>query len=237
MPANRVLVDLDTFLDTRLALCRRLDPEAAHLWVQNGYRHRFSDEFWKVSTRVSEEQYTTAWNKRDASLLRESIATCAHTLLSSVLNSIDWGPHTGDPSNCIEVTVNTAPYALSVVEQQALVEIIETVLPMADKVSLVNIPLWSLHPGQIRDHYDLLVMYNFMEWLRSYPERMGEFELGNIDVLVPRLFARLPEVDSHEWESLKQEDLFTFLSGRLFGRCKLAFQSPHYFSVVNTGPA
>jgi hypothetical protein len=52
MPANRILVDLDSFLDANAALCRSIDPAAFSDWVvKDKYRERYSNEFWKRTNK------------------------------------------------------------------------------------------------------------------------------------------------------------------------------------------
>ena len=236
MPANRVLVDLDSFLDANAALCRRFDAAGFADYVRNGkYRERYSNEFWKVSSLCTKEDFLSAWEKRGTELLRESIHTNIHVLIGGVLSSIEWGPHLGDPTNSIEMTVNLAPYTLSDQETATLVAIIETALPMVDTVKTVSWPLWALHPQQIKGHFDLVVMSNFIPWFKLFVERIDEFELGNIDVIAPRLFHETPERGTDDWTALEEEDIFTFLSGRLYGRCMLTFESPYWFSMVDPG--
>lgn len=234
MPANRIFVDIDVLLDTRIALFRRHDHQRAAIWLANGYRARYSDEFWKVSPAVSKEAIQDDWANRDVSLLRESIKTHGGTLLAQVIASIDWGPHLGEDDNHVIVTVNTAPYNLSPVEMEGLQQVLETDLPIVKEFKIVNIPLWVLNPKHLGDNYDLVVMYNFMEWFRSYSERMAEFEMRNIDVIAPRLFHELPEKDSEDWKALESGDMFELLSARLLGRCRLTFEDPLYFSIIGS---
>lgn len=232
MPANRIFVDIDTILDTRMALFRRHDYKRAAIWLANGYRARYSDEFWKVSPDVSKEALQDDWANRDVSLLRESVKTQGGLLLARIIASIDWGPHHGEHDNHVIVTVNTAPYSLSPIEVEGLQRVLETDLPIVHEFKIVNIPLWTLDPRHLGDNYDLVIMYNFMEWFRSYPDRMSEFEMRNVDVVVPRLFHELPEKDSEDWKALESGDMFELLSARLLGRCRLTFEDPYYFSIV-----
>lgn len=236
MPANRILVDLDAFLDANAALCRSIDPVAFSNWVINDkYRERYSNEFWKRTDKCSKEEFLKRWEKRDKELLKQSIHTNVHLLIAGLISSIDWGPHTGDPTNCIEITINLAPYDFNDEERASLVSILETALPMVKTFRMVSWPLWALHPTQIRDHFDLVVMSNFIAWFRLYAERMDEFELGNIDVVAPRLFTEMPDEGTDDWKALAEEDIFTFLGGRLVGRCMLTFESPYWFSLVDPG--
>lgn len=236
MPANRILVDLDSFLDANAALCRSIDPVAFSDWVvKDKYRERYSNEFWKRTNKCDKEEFLRQWDQRDKELLKQSIHTNVHLLIAGMISSIDWGPHTGDPTNCVEITINLAPYDFNDQERASLVAILETALPMVKTFKMVSWPLWALHPTQIRDHFDLVVMSNFIAWFRLFAERMDEFELGNIDVVAPRLFTELPDEGTDDWKALAEEDIFTFLGGRLVGRCMLTFESPYWFSLVDPG--
>lgn len=232
MAVNKIYVELDALLDTRLEVFRRLDPIAADAWLSGSYRMRYSDEFWKISQVCTQEQVEEAWKNRKVDVLRTSIRTLMPDLLRSTIASIDWGVDVGDPNNRVELSVNVAPYDLEPAEAQRLVETLECIFPMVAVVQLVKIPVWALQPRQVATDFNLAVFYNFMEWFRTFSERMDEFEMGNIPVIAPRIFAKLPETGSEQWKSLEKENIFDFLQGRLWGRVNLSFQPIENFSLI-----
>jgi len=173
-----------------------------------------------------------AWAERDASLLRESIATKFQTTLTSIIASIDWGEHIGDPTNAVHLTVNVAPYELTQPEMETLHQVMEAMFPMVEVVKIVAVPLWAMSPRALAEEFDLVILYNFMEWFRTFIDRMDEFELQNIYVIAPKVFMSLPEVGSQNDELLSKENIFQFLEGRFWGRCQLTFVDISEFSVV-----
>lgn len=232
MATNRIFVELEALLDTRFSLFKSLDPLAAEVWLAESYRMRYSDEFWKISQILTKEQVEEAWAKRDMRILRGSMRTLVPDLLRAIIASIDWGYEAGDPSNKVVLTVNTAPYNMPAPEQEKLVQVLECLFPMVAEIRLVNVPLWALQPRQLGEDFELAVFYNFMEWFRTYVDRMDEFQMGNIHVIAPKIFAKLPEPGSKEWKGLQEGDMFNFLQGRFWGRAQLVFESIDQFSVI-----
>jgi len=234
MAINRIYVDIDSLMDANFALCRRFDREAAAEWLRTTYRNRRSNEFWLRTDRVDEATFRDAWANRKVSLLRDSLHTNMTQLLGFVVASIDWGPHTGDTDNYVELSVNVAPYELSGAEMQMLQKVCEVGFPYVGEVRVINEPMWALSPRTLGETYDLIVLYNFVELFRSHLDRIDHFDFCNKPVFAPRLFHHTPEKDTDDWKELEKQDIFTFLPARLFGRCQLLFQDPHYFSIVGS---
>lgn len=228
---NRMLVELDALVDTRYALFRRFDPVAAGKMLRSGsYQARFADHFWEHSDLFTKEDWEKAWKERDISLLKESFLTEAIEDLKDAIASINWGLRETDPKK-ISITLNVAPYNLPQNVIDAYREVLETELFMVDEVNITSIPLWIMHPEQIAERYDLLMMYNFHEWLAMFENRFEEFEMGSTLVIVPRLFKELPERGSKEWKDLEAMDVFLFAEMRFFSRCELRFLAPSSFSL------
>lgn len=232
MAKNSIYVEIDALLDTRLALFLDLDQVAARSWLETSYRMRYSDEFWKISQVVTKEEVQKAWSKRDVTLLRKAIRTQVPELIQTIISSIDWGLQCAGEDNYVELTINTAPYELTNEERTKMRELFEYVFPMVRTVKIVHVPIWALSPRSLGETYDLVMFYNFMEWFRTFSERMDDFELGNIHVIAPKIFANLPDEGTEQWKSLAQENVFDFLTGRLWGRCQLSFETIDTFSIA-----
>ena len=231
MAKNSIYVEADVFFDTRLALFLDLDQVAAKAWLDTTYKMRYSDEFEKISRVVTKEEVQEAWKKRDVTLLRKAIRTQGSDLLRTIIASIDWGQYASE-DNFVELTINTAPYALEPEERVKMKELFEYVFPMVRNIHIINVPIWALSPHELGENYDLAVFYNFMEWFRTFADKLDQFELKNINVIAPKLFATLPAEGSEGWKSLTEENVFEFLVGRLWGKCQLSFEPIDTFSIA-----
>lgn len=228
---NRMLVELDALVDTRYALFRRFDPEAAARMLRSGrYHARFADHFWKESDKFTKEDWDREWAKRDVSLLRESIMTEGIEEIKTAVANINWGMQQTDKKR-VELVLNIAPYDLSPSVREAYKAVLETELLTVNEVSTTSQPLWVLHPEDIAQRYDMLMIYNFHEWIASFEHRFEQFEMGATLVMAPRLFKDLPERDSKEWKELEAMDMFLFAEMRFFSRCELRFVVPASFSI------
>ena len=77
MSAKRILIDIDTLLDTRLGLLHTLNPEAVKRVVVNDrYWLRDYDD-WEVLTEglVTKSQFDDAWKQRTTDILQHSMMT------------------------------------------------------------------------------------------------------------------------------------------------------------------
>lgn len=228
---NHMLVELDALVDTRYALFRRLDSEAAASMLRSGrYHKRFTDHFWEESDKFTQEDWEREWAARDISLLKESYLTEGIEEIKIAVANINWGLRQTDKKKVI-LTLNIAPYELSESVREAYKAVLETELFMVDEINITTQPLWLLHPEDIKDRYDLLMIYNFHEWLKMFENRFEQFEMGATLVMAPRLFKELPAKDSKEWKDLEAMDVFLFAEMRFFSRCELRFVVPASFSL------
>lgn len=228
---NRMLVELDALVDTRYALFRRLDPEAASRMLRSGrYHARFTDHFWNESDKFTREDWEREWAKRDVSLLKESFLTEGIEEIKQAVANINWGMRQTDKKR-VELVLNIAPYDLSPAVRQAYIDVLETELIMVTEVTTTSQPLWVLHPEDVAQRYDFLMIYNFHEWVAGFEHRFEQFEMGATLVMAPRLFKELPEKGTKEWKDLEAMDVFLFAEMRFFSRCELRFVVPASFSI------
>lgn len=143
---NHMLVELDALVDTRYALFRRLDSEAAASMLRSGrYHKRFTDHFWEESDKFTQEDWEREWAARDISLLKESYLTEGIEEIKIAVANINWGLRQTDKKKVI-LTLNIAPYDLSESVREAYKAVLETELFMVDEININTQPLWLLHP-------------------------------------------------------------------------------------------
>lgn len=223
MAKNSIYLELDALFDTRYAMFFRFDSEAAIEFMKGGFRTRLSDEFWRVSTKFTQEEWVEAWKKRDISLLQESPITSIPSFLTDCIESIDWDVISpNDPSRLVSITINTYPYSLEPEVKEAICYHLGLLLPTVDKISTIFIPTHVLAADQLLGRYDLVVMYNFHDWVKMYEDRFAdEFEFRNLMLAVPQLFKEVPEKGSEDHEILGSLNAFSVSEYLLFGRCEL----------------
>lgn len=222
MAKNSIYLDLDALFDTRFSLLHRFDEETAVQFLSSGYRDRITDEFWRVSKKFTEADWVDAWAKRDWTLLPGAPITSIPSFLIEAIESIDWDAISpNDPERKVKITINTHPYQLEKEVKDSIVYHLGLLLPTVDDIDTICIPPNFLTNHQLLGRYDLVVMYNFHEWVATYAERFEEFEFRNLLFAVPKLFKKLPEEGSEDLKLLASFNAFSAQEYMLFGRCEL----------------
>lgn len=187
--SNKVYVELDALLDTRLAVMNSIDPQAAVAMVRaEEYYTRLSDDFSKL-TGVAHETYQAAWESRDEEALRHSIKTHMPLMLSELMNRLEVQEENAPYAEELALEVNIWPYKnLSDAERDTLqlavlahagIQTIPTIVCMNPK---------DLTPRKIKAEYSGLIMYNLRDWLQHHVEAFTRCGCPAVAVLAPALF-------------------------------------------------
>ena len=87
---QNILIDLDVFLDTRLASLSRVNSEVAVHLLKNGYRDRTSDIWSQLpGGAVGQDEYEQVYESRDKSILKQSRLTGFMSVLLDIVKEFD----------------------------------------------------------------------------------------------------------------------------------------------------
>lgn len=204
---NRIHVQLDALLDTRLGLMAILDPQGAvKMATSEDYFARVNDDFSKYST-ITDAAFKEAWEQRKAEVLRHSIKTHIPIMLHELITRLEIQEETTPFHQSPELEINVWPYTDLTEEEREAIRLavlyhggIQTI------PEIVCFPPQELTPRKIKREYSGLVLYDLRDWLQHHLQDFVKCPCPTVTVLAPALFAGTPPdvdqiVDDPEFRS------------------------------------
>tara|TARA_B100002019_G_scaffold137804_1_gene118737 strand:- start:177 stop:944 length:768 start_codon:yes stop_codon:yes gene_type:complete len=195
MSAKRILIDIDTLLDTRLGLLHTLNPEAVKRVVVNDrYWLRDYDD-WEVLTEglVTKSQFDDAWKQRTTDILQHSMMTSIFLPLESMLSVHIQNSEEGISDGVLTVVVNEAPYQISDEVREGIQLAFQAHLSFPVSVIFINKTLKELDVGYVMDNFHQVFMYETHEWVSKHGfEIEKKMHCPGLTFVLPRLFIKDP---------------------------------------------
>ena len=163
---QRILVELDALIDTRLGTMACIDPQAAGDLLDNGYDTRMSDDFSRFTNRVSNETFREAYKNREVHSVILGVPTEMNASLLEILLLLEREKLGGAPDvESISVEVNYWPYKLEPWEVEHIGACIHSQIGTMAVLTMVSLP----HSEMTLEYflyksYTAVVMYNFEDW-------------------------------------------------------------------------
>lgn len=229
------MVDLDSLLDTRLAVIRNLNPEAAEYLVSSEeYWLREHDDWEKLTGgRVTNDQFKAAWATRggenSADTLNASIETGLSPFILRLLAeaNINARDNMAELSNEIGIAVNIAPYVMTLDERETLEEIIKLKYGSELPVRIYDIQLEDLTCVRLDAVCDMFITYQFIDWMHLHYEELAKATMPDFNMIGPKMFEKDPTTLSI---AQKQREFFMFRITRLINM-DIEWIDAMYFSM------
>lgn len=162
---STILVELDSILDTRLGTLSTIDASLVPpLLVQHGYHERMVDTFEGYDTQTFKERY----KNRDAKVLSLSGITpmidMASNFVKKTLDQTLQTPFHRNP----KIELNIYPYTLTDAEVQLILGAVVTKTNKQCDVEVVSYSHEELNPVFVRQHYSMMMMYDYQLWLETH---------------------------------------------------------------------
>lgn len=235
MDKQRLLVDIDVLLDTRISTISSINDEAAKYLLSNGYYDRLSDNF-EVMTNglITNEEFKEAYSKRDKEILKKSVVTKFTFALNGIVKNLINVSRNTPLINEIVIGINLWPYHFDEDEKEALSLILTNYLgqDISYKIEFVRLQPHTLTPSYIRENWEGYVTYDYDLWLRDQ-------HLNLIDLPIPRNTIMGPAVSKNEHiqspvlkvEELGEIEPFKYLEVLLSPYISLELMESKYFSL------
>lgn len=160
---KNIYICLDSLFDTRLGCIAEIDPKLIIVALEEGFLKRNCDTF----SFIKKETFDQLYKVRDVNTLRLSPLTSCHKALASVCVNLLKGSVDGPDITGVKVIVNTYPYRLSETEEGDLLSLVVEKTARLVEVQLVHIPFKNLTIEHCEKNYDVLFMYDYMNFLEQ----------------------------------------------------------------------
>ena len=231
---QRILVELDALLDTRLATIARIHSESAvQLLTDDRYYERVIDDF-EPMVGVTKEAFRLAYAERNVETLANSRLTNIPMILNDLIARMERESTTTPFVESLEVHVNVWPYEMSNEERDELAMAVMAFAGIQTLVHTVSFRPEVLTPVFVKSRYTGLILYNFREWMRHHLEAFKKHVMPRVTVLAPALFYdEVPKREDIAGEDMR-EDLnpFTLSEIAMVEMFNLSLLKAEFFSLL-----
>lgn len=197
----RLLMDMDSLMDTRMGTLIRLRPDISKVLDLMTYRKRETDNYGELTDgAVSTEAFKELYSKRDTETLKASVITGILPIVDSYIVSLQERLYRKVDIGSIDVYLNLHPYVLSGPELEEVLDILRLTLPPYAKISAVRERPEDLTPDLLSSRYNGWITYDFNSWLEHHHETLLFRPINEMTVIIPRLLHGKPGEDMGEIE-------------------------------------
>lgn len=170
---QRLLVELDSLIDTRLGTVKRFWGDKINDDTLDEYHRRDHIRIWDIFG-IEKDAYEKAYAERDILTLKESFGTLMSEMLRSIITTSIMKAESNPHISQVEVTLNSAPYDLDEDTKAVFLEVLRDLLligkvrmikEITTKVSKVDIA--NMSAADIRKEYEGVIMYDLAGWLST----------------------------------------------------------------------
>lgn len=179
-----VFVELDALLDTRLGTLAKLGQDLAVAALDGGYFTRMSDKFPGVDPAVFKQAYAD----RNTETLAYSKPTMLLSVLTQLTTTLSEQAKVRPYHDGTRVVVNTYPYQLTAEEVTEIGKAITVWINSAAPVELTYLSTKDLTPSYCRDHFSVMVVYEYDSWFVTHNEAFKRVRPNEVTMLAPALY-------------------------------------------------
>lgn len=198
------IMELDTVLDTRLAIYQMLKKDLDELFKE-GFRNRVYDRFIGVDF----DRYMEIYRDRDKRLLLSATVTELPYIFGKE-QSDTYDNKVAVGVDDMELWINVNPYKLTALEKANIGQAIASIIKGSGfTTKVVDIPYDDLTPTFIvENHIRTLYFYQYELWLEKQMKRLMEFEKRPLKLVV-----RAPWLISKEMDEETANQIQEWVSG------------------------
>lgn len=206
---DRILVTLDCLIDTRLGVIAQAYPDKVAKILNRKYYERIQDVF----PGINQEEFKTLWKNRNTDTLKSSMMTNIHLLMESFIRSSAKDVMAGGQLSNMIFDINIHPYVMDDEERQDLIGILEAIVGDAPEYNIISVPNEFLTPQHCKANYQVMVMYDFADWMRMHAPIFKEFRMPDLLIYAPQLLEKLPSPE--EAQEMEKAGVDPFEASRI----------------------
>lgn len=160
---NNFYTELDTLIDTRLAIASMLDPDGTAKAVLDGsYSTRIKNNIGNISGSIIENIY----KDRNKNLLLHGIPTKMFKLIKDYISEVMYNVLNVE-SMSMKLYVNIYPYKLNSEEQEYIYNMLQSKFP-GISILIVDMSNEELTPDWVYQNIKYLFKYDVMDWIELH---------------------------------------------------------------------
>ena len=206
---TKIFVDLDSLLDTRLGTLVKADSNYLQRTItEEAYYTRTTHHYGDYDAKSFKALYAN----RDVETLSLSGATMLCKLLARFVLDLVADDQDNPAREPVSITVNTYPYQLSNEELEAISNCVVYYAGELARVELVYMSNKELTPSFLKKDYNLVILYEYAEWLETQSVNFAKLQLPKVTLLIPKVsfldldeseLAKLPNGKEQPYDELE----------------------------------
>lgn len=250
---KKILVSLDSLLDTRLGAMRAYSEGLfQHLWRDSAYYNRLVDDyehFGAGTTLMWKNVYKQRGELKNEKGQFKVLALSNPTMMCAIVGVMlrdTYAQAIDDPivKGC-DVFINTYPYNLPEVDQNEISLAMEELILPGDvedgallfdsKITCVYLPHEHLTVDAMREDWNTVIMYDWFDWFDVQAKAIYESKRGATltGFIVPEMLREMVKRKTLMDSNGKLQNPFTEVKRTLALSFQLSFWSPACFSLPN----
>lgn len=179
-------MEIDSFLDTRMAMIYCINSELAKSISSNEYNNRDNDNFGYMSYDI----FTQLYSLRNKNLLELATPTKIKYMAYEIcLDKNNDMLNIRDGYNRVHVPViyfNTYPYNLDESEVNVFKKLLEEIYDFCE-IEMINMDINKCNPNWIDKHVNFVIMYHGLKWLEYHVSNgnLIKLPLPGVTLIVP----------------------------------------------------
>ena len=233
-----IYTDIDSILDTRMALLYLKFPDTLKWLLANGYPHRLSD----IPNYEIRDDFITEWGLRNRDILVESrvtkISRFVKEFIESSISQIGIVPDAGAP----RVILNLYPYEIKEQEGMVILKGLMASIGSMAELKVVNLKPEEVSPSWIdKQGVQRLLVYRYDEWIKPMITPVTKPGAPMANMISPRIIFDHPgealiEADSKIMELDKNMSTMKIIEQSARPIINLDLITPDHFSIDFADP-
>lgn len=233
---HRIVIDLDSILDTRLATIAQINPEiAAELFNSEEYFTRTSDEFSRITDgRIDDAEFFSRYENRNHETLKLARPTMALDMLISLVERMRKNAEYTPIVRGFTVEVNTWPYVFDLAGNNMVENSLAAYIGTDVSIRTVHRHPKQYTPSLLKEDYSALVMYDFKAWLSIHGETLEFEKIPRVTVMTPAIYHNgVPDDEDVVEINGAKVSPFAWLAYVLVSAIEVVPLDPEVFSILH----
>lgn len=231
---QKLLVSLDSILDTRLATVASLSVDMAKRLAETNYRNRLSRKLSLLLPEIDDVAFDNAYSCRNVETLMASRMTGGMVYLASIIKTLEEQAVNMPHIDGVALEINAHPYELGEDLKKAIIDSVSCYCGIFVEIKVVNYPLETLTPSRIKAEWACLMLYDFDEWLTLHGEELKRVKIPDVSMIVPALYLGvIPTKEDLKSTVLKEVEPFALTEAALIEFVSLHMVDAGYFSIID----
>lgn len=227
MNSKRILVEIDSLLDTRLGTLDIIDGDIPEVVLKNGYYSRYIDDWDNLSKgKTTKETFNNHYHDRTTFTLNRSRITGVCRLIYTLSEEASLNALHDPESDSVVFDINISPYVLDEDEKEMLLLCVSNYLYAGTECRIVNVPHSELTVDKIKNNWDSLILYDFDRWFSNHGDGLTNTPIPRVLLYCPGLLIKPPET------GVDPRDIFNTVEMSLVEKINVEFMPSHVFSLM-----